>query len=200
MAKLMEVRMAEPGYILVAAAKDDAFMFLKKALHSYYKKLIHVKNINEAKQKASAENIFMMFVFSSASGDNSIEDYAELAVMKNLPAVFVVPEEIYPQAVYRSRGKRIFVLTYPMKRPMVTQAVNMMYETQTTLLKYIKEKDRLAEKLLEQKLVSRAKLIMVETMGMSEDEAHHVLERTAMNQGLTIKRAAENVIAGNENS
>lgn len=196
MEKRLEVRMAEPGAILVAAAKEDAFVFLKRALHSYYKKLIHVKNIHEAKQKASSENLFLLFVFSSASGDNSIEDYMELAVMKNLPAVVVVPEEIYPQAVYRSREKRIFVLTYPMKRPMVTQAVNMMYETQMMLIKCIREKDRLAEKLLEQKLVSRAKIILVEKRGLTEDEAHHELERTAMDRGLTLKRAAENIIEG----
>ena len=189
------IRNDETGAILVAAAKEDAFLFVKKSLQGYYKNLIYASNYNEAKQKAASSAPMMLIVISSSADSDGLESYMELSVMKNLPAVFVVGEEYYPQIVYRSKGKRIFVLTFPMKRGIVIQAVNIMYETQMMLRQSLREKEKLAEKLLEQRLVSRAKLIMVEKHKMTEDEAHHSLEKMAMDRGLTIKKAAEDVIA-----
>ena len=161
----------EPGSILVAASKEDAFLFLKKSLQSYYKNLVYASNYNEARQKVSSSELMMLIVVASSSDSAGLENYIELSVVKNLPAVFVVGEEFYPQIVYRSRGKRIFVLTFPMRRGMVIQAVNIMYETQMMLRRISREKEKLAEKLLEQKLVSRAKLIMVEKQKMTEDSS-----------------------------
>ena len=51
----------------------------------------------------------------------------------------------------------------------------------------------LEDKMEELKLVSRAKIVLVER-GMSEKEAHEYIIREAMNSGLTKRQVAEDII------
>ena len=57
------------------------------------------------------------------------------------------------------------------------------------------EKKRLAaeEKLNELKIVSRAKILLVEKKGMTEDEAHRHIGKRAMDAGVSRRRIAEEI-------
>ena len=52
----------------------------------------------------------------------------------------------------------------------------------------------LNEKMEELKLVSRAKIVLVEKKGMSEADAHEYIIREAMNKGLTKRQVAEEIV------
>jgi two-component system, response regulator / RNA-binding antiterminator len=52
--------------------------------------------------------------------------------------------------------------------------------------------------LAERKLLDRAKLILMKTRKMSEDEAHRTLRRLAMEQGKKLREVAESVISLSE--
>ena len=186
--------MEEPGSILVVSEKPEISDLLKNALGGFVRKISHVKNMNEARRKIMQERIFLLLLFSSPSENTGIDDVIELADRKLIPSVLTVAPEIYPQTVYRAKGRRIYVLTYPIKKGMLIQTVNILYESQMQLYKMMLERDRLQEKLTDMSVISRAKLLLIEKTGMTEEEAHHTLEKDAMDAGITRRKAAEYVI------
>ena len=57
-----------------------------------------------------------------------------------------------------------------------------------------REISALEEKLSEQKILSRAKLILIEKQKMTEDSAHKYIQQQAMNRRLTQREIAEEII------
>ncbi len=194
MATLME----EPGSILVVSEKDETYTFLKTALSTYFKHIIRATSIAQAKHKLGKERIFLVFIFSPLSDGSGLSDVKAIVDQKSVPAVYVVNAEIYPDTVYRSRGRRIYVLSYPLRKGMLIQTTNFLYETQLQLYKMMKERDQLQEKLSDQMLINRAKLVLIEQKGLSENEAHHYIEKVAMDKSLTKRKAAELILSETE--
>jgi hypothetical protein len=56
------------------------------------------------------------------------------------------------------------------------------------------ELDVAKQSLSDQKLVNRAKLLLIQQLKLSETEAHHKIQQAAMKQGLTLVVVAENII------
>ena len=52
----------------------------------------------------------------------------------------------------------------------------------------------LHEKLMQLRLVSRAKCLLIENRGMTEAEAHHYIEKEAMNSRRTREQVAEEIL------
>ena len=60
------------------------------------------------------------------------------------------------------------------------------------------ENRRLHVRLDEMRMVSRAKLLMMNRFSMTEEQAHHYLEHQAMKQRISLGEAAKNVVANCE--
>jgi hypothetical protein len=56
------------------------------------------------------------------------------------------------------------------------------------------ELDVAKQSLSDQRLVNRAKLLLIQQLKLSETEAHHKIQQAAMKQGLTLAGVAENII------
>ncbi|MDY3849924.1 MAG: ANTAR domain-containing protein, partial [Bullifex sp.] len=56
------------------------------------------------------------------------------------------------------------------------------------------ENERLRAKLEEVKLISQAKCLLIEKKGCSEEAAHHLIERRAMNSRISAKEAAGQIL------
>jgi hypothetical protein len=56
------------------------------------------------------------------------------------------------------------------------------------------ELDVAKQSLSDQKLVNRAKLLLIQQLKLSETEAHHKIQQAAMKKGLTLVGVAENII------
>lgn len=187
----MGVIREEPGTVLVIAEKQEACTFVKSAISSFVRKIEWVPGMPEAKKKIASERILLLVIFLPLSDGGGIDDAVEVADRKSIPSVILVGTEIYPQTVYRARGRRIYVLAYPAKKSILAQTVNILFNSQVQLYQLIRERDALQEKLADLSVINRAKLVLVEKKGLTEDEAHHQVEHVAMDRGITKRKAAE---------
>ena len=69
-----------------------------------------------------------------------------------------------------------------------------MVSMQSRILELEAGKRKAQQKAEEIQIVSRAKLLLMEKKGMSEDEAHRLINRQAMDQGLTRRLIAEKIL------
>ncbi len=94
----------------------------------------------------------------------------------------------------------VAVVPTPLSRQTLSQVVELLEASRRRTLRLREENRRLTRRLEEMRLVSRAKCLLIQYAGMTEEEAHHALERQAMNRRCTRAEAAREMIVSSEGS
>lgn len=148
-------------------------------------------DFNEARRIVGERNFNIVIV---DSGDGSDTDLAVNIADSYSTILLLVTNEHFDEISYRVEGYGVLTLIKPFEPfyfyNMIKVAIAVQYKVQTLSSQTVK----LKTKMEEIRLVNRAKLLLVEKQGMTEQEAHRYLEKEAMDSGLKRIAVAENVI------
>ena len=78
--------------------------------------------------------------------------------------------------------------------PVLSQCFSLLTSVRGKISQLKRENSKLQTKLDEVKIISQAKCLLIEKKGCSEQEAHHLVERRAMNARISAKEAAGQII------
>jgi response regulator NasT len=107
--------------------------------------------------------------------------------------IFAVPSEIYGNVNDHLIEYGALTISKPLKVEELERMIKLLIAMNDRLRKTQKKLHSLNEKMEELKVISRAKIMLVEK-GMTESEAHEHIIREAMNSGLTKRQVAEEII------
>ena len=107
----------------------------------------------------------------------------------------IVSKESVPLAEERLTGSGAAVLSSDVALPVLLGVLRAEAKAGERLFAVSGEIDRLREKLRTEKLISRAKLVLM-VRGMNEEEAHRFLEKQAMDRRISRAAVAEEVLRG----
>lgn len=178
------------GAILVIAAKPRIQSSVRSALTPRYGRVLTAETVREARKAAERERIALMVVFTPLKDGEEIPRLFDMASRRGVPAAYIVSREVYGETVYRLAGQNIFVLAYPLQLDQVVQTVGFLHQTQLRLAMLFSEQERLQRQLQDTQIACRVKCLLVQKRGMTEEEAHHLIEQEAMNTGLPKREAA----------
>ncbi len=85
----------------------------------------------------------------------------------------------------------VFKTMLPQALTLVIHNVVISYKKYRALLK---EVERLNRQLASRKVVSIAKALIMEQEGLTEEEAHKIIQKMSMEKGIPLKKVAENII------
>lgn len=88
----------------------------------------------------------------------------------------------------------IFMITKPINKASFLSIIKIFTGSGLKAGTLESENIRLREKLFEVRIVDRAKLILIKVLGLTENEAHKLIEKQAMDMRITKKKVAENII------
>lgn len=125
----------------------------------------------------------------------SDEDAIALALQKQLLIILLVDERIYDRTVYRMRDAGVFVLPCPYDERMLYESYEFVMQAHWRIAAIEEENKNLKAKLLEQKLIARAKGELMNHEGMSEQESHTYLQKYAMDHSLTMGDASRQILS-----
>ncbi len=108
-------------------------------------------------------------------------------------AVVIVRKESIPEAERLLKGSGAAVLPHDVPFPVLAGVLRAEARAGERLFAVCEELDRLRERLESEKLVHRAKLVLLER-GMNEEEAHRFLEKQAMDRRLSRRAVAEEIL------
>ena len=111
-----------------------------------------------------------------------------------VPVIVLVPADVYDRAVYRTRGAGVFVLARPVRGQILVQSANLLLTSHRRIAELRADNDRLSRRMEELGLITRAKCLLIEKKGMTEETAHRYLETEAMNHSLTKREVAQQVL------
>jgi len=109
-------------------------------------------------------------------------------------ALLLVRQELYDDVYAKVMEDGVTVLPVPTTQRMMVQTLRMLCAARERMRRMEEKQATVEEKIEEIRLVNRAKWLLIERLHMSEQEAHHYLEKQAMDLRQPIRTAAENVI------
>ena len=110
-----------------------------------------------------------------------------------------VKNDIYEIVSSQCTREGIFVIPKPNTQRNVAQSVTLLCAICERLRKYEKKTRTLREKMDSIRIVNRAKWLLIERLGMTEQDAHGYIEKEAMNRRRTSREIAEEIIRMYEN-
>lgn len=153
--------------------------------------LTTTSDFNEARRLAT-ERSFNIII--ADSGDGYDTEFAINLADSYSTILLLVPNEHFDEISYRVEGYGILTITKPfepfylynmMKIAIAVQYKVQVLSSQTTKLKV---------KMEEIKQVNRAKMLLMQNMNMSEQEAHRYIEKEAMDRGMKRIAISEEII------
>lgn len=182
---------AESHSVLVVSRDSKIISQISAFLVPPLFELTTTSDFNEARRRAT-ERSFNIII--ADSGDGYDTDFAINFADSYSTILLLVPNEHFDEISYRVEGYGILTITKPfepfylynmMKIAIAVQYKVQVLSSQTTKLKV---------KMEEIKQVNRAKMLLMQNMNMSEQEAHRYIEKEAMDRGMKKTAISEEII------
>lgn len=139
-----------------------------------------------------------IFLSIPLSGESGIELLSEIRERTNAYLFALVKEELSGAVQRKTADLGVYVIPKPLFRGALRQAYRFAELNLTNEARLRAENRELTKRLSEQKIIARAKLLLVQR-GMTEEEAHKHLQQTAMNRRAAQAEIAEEIIGEAEN-
>ena len=123
----------------------------------------------------------------------------EISEKQGCGVLLLVKAEIQEAVGLKVEDYGILTLPKPVSRQIVFQSMKLLAATRQKIRALEERTSSLQSKMEEIRLVNRAKLLLIEHLKMSEPEAHHYIEKRAMDTCVKRRAIAENIIKTYEN-
>ena len=148
----------------------------------------------EARQKMISKGYAVVLVNIPLADESGTEFASDLAENTANAVVAVVKHEQEDELREYLEPFGIFVLGRPFPHTSFHQALFDAAASHARLQIAANENQRLHTKLLDLRIINRAKYALIQYLGMTEDQAHKYIEQQAMNMRIPKRTAAENIL------
>ena len=150
-----------------------------------------LSDFNEARRRISERN-YNIVLADYAEGEGA--DFAVDISDSLCTILLLTPQEHFEQVSYRVEGNGIICVPTPFDQfyfyNMIKASIAIQYKVQILSSKV----SQLKTKMEEIRLVNRAKMLLMQNMTMTEQEAHRYLEKEAMDRSMKRTAIAEEII------
>lgn len=160
--------------------------------------VVNALSAGEARRLLSSEQYDLIAVNSPLPDETGI-DFCIDAAQGPSGVMLFVKNDIYEIVSSQCTREGIFVIPKPNTQRNVAQSVTLLCAICERLRKYEKKTRTLREKMDSIRIVNRAKWLLIERLGMTEQDAHAYIEKEAMNRRRTSREIAEEIIHMYEN-
>ena len=179
--------------ILIVSDSERFLTIVKKSLSGFI--TIDIRKSASAARRAVLERYYNLVVLDTPLPDELGDGLAiDIAEKQNTGVLVVTPQELLEDFMEQLTDTGILVLSKSMPIEYTDKAIRYLVSIQDRMLELEKKTHRVEEKLEEQRLLCKAKILLAKEKGMTEDEAHRYIGRMAMNNGVSRKKIAEELL------
>ena len=106
----------------------------------------------------------------------------------------LIREDLLEDVQMKIAGNGVFTLAKPLSTQTFSMALSWMASTRERLRSMERKTLSIEEKMKEIRYVNRAKWLLITELKMDEPQAHHYIEKQAMDHCITRLKAAEEII------
>ena len=137
---------------------------------------------------------FDILVINAPLPDEFGLDFALDAATGHMGVLLLTKADLYEQVSFRAEDAGILTLPKPVQRQTLYTSLKLLAAVSTRLAKMEQRAKTLEEKMMDIRLVNRAKWLLIPHLGMNETDAHYYIEKQAMDTRRSRREIAEDVI------
>lgn len=156
---------------------------------------VHIVPSVSAAKRAKAEYAFDFVIVNAPLPDDMGTAFAiDCCENQETVVLMIVRQELHDEIYDKVYGHGVFVLSKPTSKAMLVTALGWLASARERLRKAEKKTPSLEEKMKEIRTVNRAKWLLIAKLNMDEPQAHHYIERQAMDRCVTKSEVATEII------
>ena len=181
--------------VLVASAAQRFLDALSAMLpESTFSPVHTVSSISAAKRALSERAYDFVVINSPLPDDPGIRFAIDTCSAKGTVVLLFAGAENHEAIYERVSAHGVFTLPKPTSRQTIVQALRWMVSARERLRSLEQKTRSTQEKMEEIRLVNRAKWLLISELKMDEPQAHRYIEKQAMDQCITKRQMAEDII------
>lgn len=181
--------------VLLVSAAEKFNTSIKDLLPDFKYYPIHEETSTSGAKRALADKTFDFIIINSPLPDSDGIRFAiDTSSNKNSVVLFLVRNELYSATFDKVSPYGAYTLPKPTSKQIVSQAIDWMTATRERLRSLEKKSLSLEDKMLEIRIVNRAKWLLISELKMTETDAHRYIEKQAMDRCISKKSMAEEII------
>ena len=181
--------------IMIVSSNQKFAVTISELITSVFSPQITVqKSENEARRFFSQTEYDLVIINTPLSDEFGHDLAVQIAQESMAGVMLLVSAELSDDISVKVEDYGVYVVPKPFNRMLFFTALKLLRASRRRMLNLREENQNLRKKLIDVKLVSRAKCLMVERKGMTERQAHIYLEQTAMQRRITKRQLAEEII------
>ena len=136
-----------------------------------------------------------LVIVNSPLRDESGEDFSRYIASKGVSQVIlIVKNEYFDSIAAACEADGVLTIAKPINKTVFWSALMLAKSAQNRIKKMQSENAALKQKIEDIRIATRAKLILISYMNMSEKEAHRYIEKQAMDLRTSRRSVAEGII------
>ena len=156
--------------------------------------IAHSGTSSEARRYLIERTVDLLVINAPLSDENGLRLAVDTIGDKANQVILMVRREYAEDVAAKVEDYGIFTVEKPISHAAFWLALKMTNAAFNRTRSFISENDRLKKSLADIRLVSRAKCLLIEKLGFSEEAAHRELERMAMDARLGKAEIANEII------
>ena len=180
--------------LLVSASAKLNESLMELIPPSKYDPVCTVGNVSAAKRELAERDFDFVIVNSPLPDEDGMRFSIDAGAKECTVALLLVRSELYPQYFDRSAEFGVFVLSKPISRSSMSNALDWLSSARERLRRTEKRALSVEEKMDEIRLVNRAKWLLISELKMTEPDAHRYIEKQAMDRCVSKRLVAEEMI------
>lgn len=184
--------MAEGNTLLVASQGAEKLKLWLAEVNAG--EIVTVHTAGEARRISSGDAYSLMMINAPLMDETGLELAIDMAKRTTAAVVMLVKNELAPMINDAATEAGVLLVTKPVIPQLFEQTIRVGISCRNRMLLYKSETERLQKKYEELKIVDRAKCLLIEHMRITEEEAHRVIEKEAMDTRITRVRVAKKVL------
>ena len=153
-----------------------------------------VGNIAAARREMLARAYDMVIINAPLPDDFGTRFVIDICIKTDTVVLLLLRPDSYEEIDAKVSDYGVFTLQVPTPVQTLRQGLKWMVAARERLRKMEKKATTIEEKMEEIRLVNRAKWILIEQLKMTETEAHHHIEKQAMDRCTSKKEIAQGII------
>ncbi|MCQ2451719.1 MAG: ANTAR domain-containing protein [Oscillospiraceae bacterium] len=185
----------EYSILLVSASERFASGFRRLLPEGLYHPVRVLPNAASARRALTDTRFDFVVINAPLPDDNGTRLATDVVSDKSCVCLLITDADSFEDANFKVLEHGVFTLARPVSVPILNTALNWMAAARERLRTQEKKALSLEEKMEEIRLINRAKWLLIENLKMTEEDAHHYIERQAMNRGITRREVAESILS-----
>ena len=153
-----------------------------------------VHSVSEARRRVVDTEFDIVLINAPLPDDFGMRLAIDICTNSGAGVLLLVKNDLFNDIYAKVVGYGVITLSKPTNSQMVAQNLRILCATRERMRQMQARQATVEEKIEEIRLVNRAKWLLIECLSMTEPEAHRYIEKQSMDERISKREVAENII------